>query len=75
MDRTHLRWFTPATYAELFEAAGYRVERVWPISPAKPHQRLIAALLGGREHLFCAQVCLAARWRGSADNGPHRIPT
>ena len=30
MDRTHLRWFTPHSYAELFRQAGFTIESVGP---------------------------------------------
>ncbi|NOT70742.1 MAG: class I SAM-dependent methyltransferase [Hyphomicrobium sp.] len=61
MDRTHLRWFTPATYAALFEKSGYTVERVWPITTIPASKRLLATLIGGRHHLFYKQICIAAR--------------
>lgn len=60
MDRTHLRWFTPATYRELFEHCGYAVDRVYPIVPLRPHQKAVSTMLGGRDHLFYAQICLSA---------------
>jgi 2-polyprenyl-3-methyl-5-hydroxy-6-metoxy-1,4-benzoquinol methylase len=34
MDRTHLRWFTPTSYREMFERAGVTVDSVTPLSPA-----------------------------------------
>lgn len=64
MDRTHLRWFTPGTYGEMFESCGFKVDKVYPISPLKPHQRAVAFLLGGRQHLFCSQICVSGRWSG-----------
>ena len=33
MDRTHLRWFTPSTFAEMFENSGYEVLKLEPITP------------------------------------------
>lgn len=64
MDRTHLRWFTPETYRDLFQSCGYSVDRVFPIAPLKPHQSAIAALLGGRQNLFVSQICLSGHWTG-----------
>lgn len=64
MDRTHLRWFTPGTYGEMFESCGFQVDKVYPISPLKPHQQVIAAVLGGKQHLFCSQICVSGRWSG-----------
>ena len=60
MDRTHLRWFTPKTYAAMFEACGYVVDDVWPLVPMTSRQRAFATLSGGRGHLFMRQICLAA---------------
>jgi 2-polyprenyl-3-methyl-5-hydroxy-6-metoxy-1,4-benzoquinol methylase len=60
MDRTHLRWFTPGSYRRLFEDAGYRVERVWPIRDLRGSKRILATLTR-RPWLFWSQICLAAR--------------
>lgn len=57
MDRTHLRWFTPATYREMFEQAGFRTLSVGPLSPIGRKARLINAFTGGRfSHLFAVQI-------------------
>lgn len=61
MDRTHLRWFTPQSYAALFEKVGVQVERVGPLGSLTGKQKLVAALLGGREHLFHYQINLLGR--------------
>jgi 2-polyprenyl-3-methyl-5-hydroxy-6-metoxy-1,4-benzoquinol methylase len=61
-DRTHLRWFTPATYAELFEQAGFTVDRVEPLTPLKPRQKILARLTG-RPFLFHSQMNLMATKR------------
>jgi 2-polyprenyl-3-methyl-5-hydroxy-6-metoxy-1,4-benzoquinol methylase len=59
MDRTHLRWFTPASYQEMFERAGFGVDRLESISELTLKQRLLcAALLGRRNHLFWGQINL-----------------
>lgn len=59
MDRTHLRWFTPATYRQMFEEAGVHVDRVGPLVPPRFKARLIGSLSGGRlDHLFSAQIML-----------------
>jgi 2-polyprenyl-3-methyl-5-hydroxy-6-metoxy-1,4-benzoquinol methylase len=63
MDRTHLRWFTPTTYAAMFTAAGYRVERLWPVRPLKGSKKLLASVTG-KPSLFWVQICLSARWNG-----------
>ena len=57
MDRTHLRWFTPATFAEMFEKAGFRTLSVGPLSPIGRKAAVINALTAGRfSHLFAVQI-------------------
>jgi SAM-dependent methyltransferase len=61
-DRTHLRWFTPASFARLFAEAGYDVRAIWPVTPFSPRTRLLSRLTGGRiDHLFMVQICLEGR--------------
>ena len=45
MDRTHLRWFTPDTFAMLFETAGLEVESLGPVSEPGPKARLLMKIL------------------------------
>jgi ubiquinone/menaquinone biosynthesis C-methylase UbiE len=60
-DRTHMRWFTPDTFAEMFERAGFRVVRLAPVVPFAPRTRLLSQLTGGRfDHLFMAQISIEA---------------
>lgn len=40
MDSTHLRWFTPESYRELFENAGVVVDRLTPVHCSHWWQRL-----------------------------------
>ena len=62
MDRTHLRWFTPTTYAAMFEEAGLTVERIAPLVAPGPRSRLIMRLLPrDRRVLFWRQINLRAR--------------
>jgi SAM-dependent methyltransferase len=64
MDRTHLRWFTPATFREMFEAAGFETLRVGPIKPFGGRKRLISRLTGGRfDHLMITQIDYRGRRR------------
>lgn len=52
-DRTHLRWFTPATFAAMFETAGFRINHVGPVNPFSPRVELISRWTSGRlDHLF-----------------------
>jgi 2-polyprenyl-3-methyl-5-hydroxy-6-metoxy-1,4-benzoquinol methylase len=56
MDRTHLRWFTSATYREMFEAVGLQVLHSGPLCAPGPTARAIIQLSGGRlSHLFAVQ--------------------
>lgn len=60
MDRTHLRWFTPASYRAMFEEAGFRVDSVEPLVPNAARTRLINRLTRGRlAHLFMSQMMLS----------------
>ena len=71
MDRTHLRWFTPATYAQMFRDCGYDVDRTFPIKPLALRQRIYSAMLGGADHFHIRQICVQAHVPGaSAVGGP-----
>ena len=64
MDRTHLRWFTPKTYAALFEDTGYDVVSLWPLLPPGRLGRLVNLLTGNRfSHLFMSQIVICAKRR------------
>jgi 2-polyprenyl-3-methyl-5-hydroxy-6-metoxy-1,4-benzoquinol methylase len=60
-DRTHLRWFTPSTYRELFEDAGYVVDSVsnLPVFGWKANT-LNAVTLGMLKHVLSYQIDLRA---------------
>ena len=61
MDRTHLRWFTPKSFAQMFEDSGYRVVRLEPTTPFRFQVKLQLALLLGRgRHLFIKQIKIKA---------------
>ena len=61
MDRTYLRWFTPSSFSEMFESAGYNVLKVVPLSPFRLQVKLQLALLLGRgKHLFFKQIKIMA---------------
>lgn len=57
MDETHLRWFTPSSYAAMFTECGFTVDSVRPLSPLSAGQRLAAALTR-KPHLFWYQIDL-----------------
>ena len=62
MDRTHLRWFTPASYRQMFEAAGLHVVSIEPITPNAARTRLLNRLTGNRfRHLFMTQMMVEGR--------------
>ncbi len=59
-DRTHLRWFTPTTFAQMFEDAGFRIAWMGPVTPFSQRTRLLSRLTGGRfDHLFVTQIAIA----------------
>lgn len=63
-DRTHLRWFTPESFANLIEDAGFVVEEVGPVTAFSSRTELISRLTGGRfDHLFMTQVAIVATKR------------
>lgn len=63
-DRTHMRWFTPQSFARMFDEAGFEVASVGPVTPFSARTRLISRLTGGRlDHLFMTQIALEGRRR------------
>ncbi|MEI9929359.1 MAG: class I SAM-dependent methyltransferase [Rhizomicrobium sp.] len=61
MDRTHLRWFTPRSFRQLFEQAGIHVDEWGPVGAPSRKYRLFNALTGGRlRHLVTRQISLYA---------------
>lgn len=61
MDRTHLRWFTPATYSQMFVDTGFTVLEVRPVTPLKARLRMLDRVTGGRfRHLFHTQTMVVA---------------
>jgi SAM-dependent methyltransferase len=61
-DWTHLRWFTPATYREMIETAGFEVIWLRAIAPMTPKQAVVNALTLNRlSHLFMSQIFVKAR--------------
>jgi 2-polyprenyl-3-methyl-5-hydroxy-6-metoxy-1,4-benzoquinol methylase len=61
MDHTHLRWFTPDTFREMFESCGYHVCGLRSVVPLGPRANLAVRLIGKRfEYLFWRQMDLRA---------------
>jgi 2-polyprenyl-3-methyl-5-hydroxy-6-metoxy-1,4-benzoquinol methylase len=70
MDRTHLRWFTPKSYAEMFRACGFEVVSTEPLSELGPRAKLANRLTAGRlEHLFIGQIVVVAKNAASSKSG------
>ncbi len=64
MDRTHLRWFTAATYREMFEDAGFETVSVGPLAAPSAKWRLVGAMTGGAfSHLASSQIMYCGRKR------------
>lgn len=64
MDKTHLRWFTPRSYAALFESCGYVVDSVGQVGGFSLKAQTLSRLSFGRlRHLFITQVNLKAHRR------------
>jgi 2-polyprenyl-3-methyl-5-hydroxy-6-metoxy-1,4-benzoquinol methylase len=62
MDRTHLRWFTPRSYAEMFRNCGFEVLSTEPLREPGPGGKLLSRLSGGRlEHLFFSQIVVVGK--------------
>ena len=62
MDRTHLRWFTPQTFRQMFESCGYCVHQVRPVSQLSLKAKIASFILGRRrKYLFWRQIDLRAK--------------
>lgn len=42
MDRTHLRWFTPTSFRDLFESVEVVVDRLEPLNPLNRWERILS---------------------------------
>lgn len=61
-DRTHLRWFTPRTFAAMFEQAGVSVSRLAPLPELTWKWGIVSTALGPRfQHLLWYQIDLTGR--------------
>jgi len=64
MDRTHLRWYTPASFREMFEDAGVQVDAVRPMREPGWKGQMLNAVTGRRfQHVLWAQMLLSGRKR------------
>lgn len=62
MDRTHLRWFTQASYRRMFEDAGIRVEQLRPMAAPGPVSKAFNLVTFNRlKHLTMRQICIVGR--------------
>jgi SAM-dependent methyltransferase len=61
-DMTHLRWFSPSTYRQMFENCGFVVDEVGPARRLGAKARFLNAVTGCRwEHLLHSQIVLKGR--------------
>ena len=61
MDRTHLRWFTPNSYAAMFREAGFVVDSVAPYNRLSTKAQLVRRMLGRRfDAIWYRQIDLRA---------------
>jgi 2-polyprenyl-3-methyl-5-hydroxy-6-metoxy-1,4-benzoquinol methylase len=60
MDRTHLRWFTPKSYVQLFEGADISVEHVGPLDESRTYKQRVFSTLTRNcfDHIFAYQINL-----------------
>ena len=64
MDETHLRWFTPESYAAMFSAAGLQIERVCPVTKLRWKASVLDRVTFGRlRYLLMAQTMVIAKLR------------
>lgn len=64
MDQTHLRWFTPESFRQLFESAGINVSTIRPMREPGWKGRIFNALTGRRfSHLLMAQMLVVGERR------------
>lgn len=61
MDWTHIRWFTPKSYKELFESCGYRVELIEPTFLTNKEKIANFMTCGLCEYLLMRQMNLLGR--------------
>jgi SAM-dependent methyltransferase len=62
MDRTHLRWFTPASYRQLFEDCGFTVDFSGTANPLRWKARWFNRLTFTKwEHMLHTQIFLKGR--------------
>ena len=62
MDRTHLRWFTPDSFEQMFEAAGFQIISLGQVAPITWKSKFANALtLNLFKHLFVVQIKLVAQ--------------
>jgi hypothetical protein len=61
MDWTHVRWFTPQTYREMIEAAGFQIIWMRGVAELTRKQRTVNAMTLGRfAHIFMSQIFVKA---------------
>lgn len=57
MDRTHLRWFTPDSFSQMFSDVGYKSTYVGPVTKMRAKAKLMDAIfLKKMTHLWFGQI-------------------
>lgn len=60
-DRTHLRWFTPHSFATMIEAAGFAIQEIGPVTAFSSRAEVVSLLTGGRfDHLMMSRIAVMA---------------
>lgn len=60
-DRTHLRWFTPKAYCNMFSDAGYAVDEIGPVVSFSWRARLFSLMTRRRfDHILMRQIMVVA---------------
>jgi ubiquinone/menaquinone biosynthesis C-methylase UbiE len=66
MDKTHLRWFTPRSFARMFEQADIVVDHLAPHPVPSVKRALAMSLVGPRlSHIFWSQINLHGHRNGT----------
>jgi 2-polyprenyl-3-methyl-5-hydroxy-6-metoxy-1,4-benzoquinol methylase len=62
MDRTHLHWFTPESFRQLFENAGVTVDRLAPLNRLSRKERLFSSIFPSLAPMMYFQIDMHGRF-------------
>lgn len=64
MDQTHLRWFTPESFRDLFESSDVKIDAIRPMREPGWKGKIFNTVTGRRfQHLFMAQMLVVGHRR------------